>query len=155
MKMIRIGLNSFLLVVADIAGIGGGALVAFHVSGVSNQVWLQLPIAIVLSIVCFFAWMLLIHLFDLRRLQPLDAEELGACLVASMLWAPVIFVPLHYLTQGYLTGIGNLVALALYQLPVNMVALFGPSVLKQPTSEESTQPDGPANGSQPIRSETK
>ena len=35
----------------------------------------------------------------------------------------VVFVPLHFLTQGYLTTTGNLVALALYQAPVNLIAL--------------------------------
>ncbi len=48
MKMIRIGLHSFVLVVADIVGIGGGALAAFRILGAPDQVWLQLPIAVVL-----------------------------------------------------------------------------------------------------------
>jgi hypothetical protein len=154
MKMIRIGLHSFVLVVADIAGIGGGALAAFRVLGAPNQVWLQLPIAVALSVVCFWAWVFSLRVLGLKRVRPVGAKELGACLAASLLWAPLVFVPLHYFTQGYLTGIGNLVALAVYQLPINAVALFGPCILERPTCEGSPQPDGSANRSQPISSQT-
>jgi len=64
----------------------------------------------------------------LRRLQPVGSTELGVCLALSILWAPLVFVPLHYFTQGYVTSVGNLVALVLYQLPVNLLALFVPSL---------------------------
>ncbi len=150
MKMIRIVLHSFVLVVADIAGIGGGALAAFRILGTPNQVWLQLPIAVILSVGCFWAWVFSLRVLRLRRLRAVGAGELGACLAASLLWAPLVFVPLHYLTQGYLTSIGNLVGLAIYQLPVNAVALFRPCILEHPTSKGSPQPDGSANQSQPV-----
>ena len=47
-----------LLVAADLAGIGGGGLLAFRILGVPNQVWLQLPVAIILSVGLFCAWIL-------------------------------------------------------------------------------------------------
>jgi hypothetical protein len=130
MKAVRVGLHSFVLAVADIAGIGGGAIAAFRVLGVPNQVWLQLPIAVVVSVVSFSAWILLLQVPGLRRLQLVGPTELRACWVGALLWAPLVFVPLHYFTQGYLTSIGNLVALALYQLPVNALAVFGSSILQ-------------------------
>jgi len=49
MKSLRVGLDSLVLVIADLAGIAGGALVAFRILRVTNQVWLQLPIAVALS----------------------------------------------------------------------------------------------------------
>ena len=131
MKTIRVGLHSLVLVIADIAGIAGGALAAFRILGVPNQVWLQLPIAVVLSVGSFCAWMFSLRVLGWETLQLAGSKELGACLVVSVLWAPLVFVPLHYFTQGYLTSIGNLVALALYQLPVNALALFGPWILQQ------------------------
>jgi hypothetical protein len=154
MQMIRVGLHSMVLVMADIAGIAGGALAAFHILGVANQVALQLPIAVLLSVGCFWVWKFSFHVLRLRSLQLASSKDLGTCLVLSFLWAPVVFVPLHYFTQGYLTSIGNLVALAVYQLPVNGLALFGSRLLQQSNPERSPQPDNPANGSQTIRSET-
>ncbi len=146
MKTIRIGLHSLILVVADIAGIGGGALAAFHILGVPNQVWLQLPIAVALSAVCFWGWVLSLRALRLGKMRPVTSGELGICFAASLLWAPLVFVPLHYFTQGYLTGIGNLVGLALYQLPVNALALFVPWTLRVSRSDGSTQPCAAPNG---------
>jgi len=65
--------------------------------------------------------------------------ELGACFVVSLLWAPLVFVPLHYFTQGYLTSIGNLLTLAVYQFPVNAIALYGASLFQNFKAGGSTQ----------------
>ncbi len=139
MKTVRVGLHSLVLAIADVAGIAGGALAAFRLLGVPNQVRLQLPIAVVLSVGCFWLWLLSLRLLRWKGLQAVSPRELGACLVASLLWAPLVFVPLHYFTQGYLTSIGNLVAMAVYQLPVNALALFGPLILQASRSDGSAQ----------------
>ena len=68
-KMIRVGLHSLVLVVADIAGIAGGALAAFRILGVANQVALQLPIAVLLSVGCFWVWIGSLQVLRLRKLQ--------------------------------------------------------------------------------------
>jgi len=36
---------------------------------------------------------------------------------------PIMFVPVHYLLTGYLTGVGNIMAIAAYQFPMNVFAL--------------------------------
>jgi hypothetical protein len=154
MKAIRVGLSSLVLTIADIAGIAGGAVAAFRTLGVNNQVWLQLPIAVVLSVGFFCAWAFSLRVLGFRRLQLVGSKELVACLAVSVLWSPLVFVPLHYFTQGYVTSIGNLVALAFYQLPVNALALFGPWIRQRPRSCVSAQQDGPANGSQAFHSKT-
>ena len=146
MKLIRIGLHSLVLVIADIAGIAGGALAAFRILGVANRVALQLPIAILLTVGSFWAWVFLLPVLRLRNLQLVSPKELGTCMLCSVLWAPLVFVPLHYFTQGYLTSIGNLVALAVYQLPVNAVALFGPLILQASRSDKSAQRVAPTDG---------
>jgi hypothetical protein len=132
-------MHSLVLVITDIAGIAGGALAAFRILGVPNQIWVQLPIALVLSVGCFCAWILVLRVRRWTGLLPASATEFKACLAASFLWAPLVFVPLHYFTQGYLTSLGNLVALALYQLPVNGLALFASSVLQNSASGRGTQ----------------
>jgi hypothetical protein len=123
MKIIQVALNSLVLVFADVAGIALGAVAGSRIMGASNQIWLQLPIAIVLSLGFFCLWLLALRGLKLTRLQPVSWKELGACLVASVLMSPLVFVPLHYFSQGYVTGVGNLMALVLYQLPVNALAL--------------------------------
>jgi hypothetical protein len=145
MKTVRVGLHSLVLVIADIVGIAVGALVAFRIFGVANQIVLQLPIAVLLSVGGFWVWLFSLRVLRLRKLQLARSKELGMCLLFSVLWTPLVFVPLHYFTQGYLTSTGNLVALALYQLPVNALALFGPWILQMLRSDGSTQ-CAPPNG---------
>ena len=139
MKFLRVALHSLVLVLADIGGIAIGALAAFHILGVPNQVWLQLPLAVVLTPAGFCGWILLLRVLGWKPLLPAGAKELQACWVASLVWAPLVFVPLHYLTQGYLTSLGNLVALAMYQLPINALALFLCSLLPKPVADKAIQ----------------
>lgn len=40
----------------------------------------------------------------------------------ALLCAPVVFIPMHYVTQGYLTAASNIVAIWIFQAPVNIVA---------------------------------
>ncbi len=124
MKTVRLGIHSLVLVIVDMIGIGGGAVAAHQITGVPNQVQWQLPIAVILSIGFFVAWILFFRVFHFKQMQLVEPKERWVCWGLSILWGPLVFVPLHYLTQGYLTDAGNLVALALYQLPVNALALF-------------------------------
>jgi hypothetical protein len=123
MKTLRLGTHSLVLVVVDMIGIGVGAVAAYRMTGVPNQVRWQLPIAVILSIGFFVAWIHFLRAFDFQQMRPVEPGERWACCALSILWGPLVFVPLHYLTQGYLSDTGNLVAFALYQLPVNALAL--------------------------------
>lgn len=127
MKIVRIGLHSLVLAIADLAGIGLGAVAAYGILGSADQVLLQLPLAVVLSVSSFCAWIVVIRVLGFSRLVPIASEDMNRCLAGSLLWAPIVFVPLHRATQGYLTDPGNLLALALYQLPVNALALLAAS----------------------------
>jgi hypothetical protein len=134
MKIVRVGTHSLVLVAADLVGIVGGALLAFRVLGVANQVWLQLPLAVVLSVSGFCVWVLLLEGLQWSGLRLGGLKERLACFGLALLWAPLVFVPLHYLTQHYWTSPGNLLALALYQLPVNALALASAAVLSKSNS---------------------
>ncbi len=132
MAIVRRATHSLVLVAADLAGIGAGAAIAFRLLGKPNQVWLQLPLAVVISVASFCAWILCLRVFRWTRLRPSEPNDFISTLAVSLVWAPLIFVPLHYFTQGYLSSIGNLIALAIYQIPVNALALTGGRVCWAP-----------------------
>jgi hypothetical protein len=121
MNVRRVGLHSLALVLADFAGILGGFLAykAFDF----NQILIQLPVAFTLSILLFLAWFIALRAFGCKQLLLPDLKELLLVFVFSVVLALVIFVPLHFFTQGYLTASRNLALLALYQMPVNLIAL--------------------------------
>jgi FtsH-binding integral membrane protein len=143
MTIARPVLYGAILTAADLVGIGVGGVLAHRLTGSANQVWLQLPIAFVVTIGSFFVWMLMIRIRRLAVLQPRNPEELARSLFASIAWGVVVFVPVHYLTQGYVTSLGNIVALAIYQLLVNTVALFGSVAIARPPTWEQPHPDRP------------
>lgn len=119
---------------------GGGALAAFWILRVPNQVWLQLPIAVFLSVGCFLGWLIAVRTLGMKALWPAGAGESWSWLAASLLWAPLVFVPLHYFTQGYVTSLGNVVMLAFYQLPVNALALAAGRRVWKPPAPSANQP---------------
>jgi hypothetical protein len=91
--------------------------------GVLYRFEIQLPLAGTLSILLYLGWGFLVR--SLRRPPCLHttAEHMAAGL-AALLWNPVVLVPLHFMTQGYLSSAANVFALALFQLPVNAAAVF-------------------------------
>ncbi len=125
MKAVRMLVHSLALARADLGGIAGGAVVASWALEVNNQIWLQLPAAVFLTALFFCGWVFASGLAGLLRLRLADGKELAGCFIGSIIWAPLVFVPLHYFTQGYLTSIGNLIALAAFQVPVNCLLMFG------------------------------
>jgi len=83
MKIVRVGLHSLVLVVADLAGIGLGAVAAYGMLGAANQIMLQLPISVALTIGFFCVWVLALRTLAVRRLVPLPSSEMNRCLAAS------------------------------------------------------------------------
>ncbi len=57
MAFLRPIVHGAVLVVADLAGIGWGGVLAYHLTGSADQVWLQLPIAVVVTVAISGIWM--------------------------------------------------------------------------------------------------
>jgi hypothetical protein len=121
MKPLRIGLHSLVLVLADFAGILGGFMVFKTLD--CEQMLIQPPVAAAISILLFVVWCFLLRARGGQQLLLPDLKEMLLVFVAGIALGGAVFVPLHYFTQGYLTDITNVIVLALYQLPVNLIAL--------------------------------
>ncbi len=87
-----------------------------------HQVAFQAPLAVVLSIAGTVVW--------LRRWSPLLRTQRGtlfAYAISVLLALPlgaVIFVGAHWIGRGHFSGLGNLVALWLFQLATNPPAVL-------------------------------
>lgn len=87
-----------------------------------NQRAVQTPLAIVLNIVLFALWTgLMIRSYSRYSLN--TTGDYYLVYFAAGLWNPIIFIPLHYLTQGYMTSFGNIIVLWMYQVVVNLPVL--------------------------------
>jgi hypothetical protein len=120
---------SLVLVITNITGILVG-FAAYHLLKPVNHMAVQVPMAATVCIIGYVSW----HAFSQRVLSKRFARPSGGELVwvylAALLWSPLLFVPLPYLTQGYLTSIGNILAIWLFQIPVNLLALLAATKMR-------------------------
>jgi len=123
MRVGRAILHGFALAVVTLVAMMAGFAV-YSMVGLRNQVAVQVLTAGVLCVVAFAVWGFVVHRLSRGRLSIADLKELGVAYVAALLWAPVLFVPVHYVTQGYLTSFGNILSTWLFQVPFNLLALM-------------------------------
>ena len=145
MKAFRVLAAGLVLLFANLSGIFAGFL-AYHAVRPANQIAVQVPIAVLLSVLLYLAWTLVSRIRPFSRLTLQSILEEGGAYMASLVWGPVVLVPLHYFTQGYLTGVGNITVLILFQAPVNAIAILAAIKIAQPRtvldSPEIAHPSG-------------
>jgi hypothetical protein len=123
MKTARILLHGFLLAVVTVGSILVGYAV-YRASGLRDQVATQVLVA---GAVCAFSFALaawIVHRLSSGRLALASLRELGITYGSAFLWSAIVFVPIHYVTQGYVTGMGNVLGVWIFQLPFGLLALM-------------------------------
>jgi hypothetical protein len=115
-------LHGFALAMINIAAILFGFAVYSVVRPV-NQLSIQIPVAVLASIMASLAWGWVSSLIEEGRFSLAAAQPVWVFL-AALIWLPLIFVPLHLVTQGYLTSFGNIWVSWVFQMPVNALALL-------------------------------
>ena len=126
MTLLRVCLHSIVLTMTDL----GTIILAFGFYTMLrsivdiNQRVLQGSIAAIFCIIIFALWSLAVTRLPTNTLSLQGRRELMWTYFASLLWVPVIFIPLHSITQGYITSFGNIIAIWLFQIPVNLLALL-------------------------------
>jgi len=123
MKLFRISLYSFSMVVANFVAIYCGFIVNYLLKS-ANQITIQLPIAIILSVTFFLLWILLMQLHIFKRFVIKEKQDLFSVYIFALILNPVLYIPLHYITQGYLTSFGNVFAIWMFQLLVNLISII-------------------------------
>lgn len=118
----QVVIHGGVLAVIDILSILLG-FVVYVIVRPAPQLMVQVPIAGASAVVLFVLWVLAIERRE-RRSARYHRWEWVLIGLGSLVIAPVLFVPLHYIGRGYLTGWGNLIALWIFQIPVNLIALL-------------------------------
>jgi len=110
------------MVIANIGAIYCGFII-YHLLKPANQIAVQLPVAVILSISGFVIWNLFLRINFFKKFTIKEKHEFIYIYFAALLWVPLIFVPLHYVSQDYLTSFGNIIAIWIFQLPVNLISI--------------------------------
>ena len=118
MQAVKLILNALVIGALNLASFLIGFFI-FKLAASGEQRLIQGAAAMIVGISLVVLWLVLFRKFN--RLQ-VEFDYIRIFLLVFVC-TPVIFVPLHYVMTGYLTGIGNLVAIAAYQFPMNVLAL--------------------------------
>lgn len=104
-----------------------------------NQIIFQVPVAMALTLVGYMLWYLMIRNRYPQLMYLCRSWELALVYGGSLVIGALLFIPLHYLTQGYLTAFTNILALWAFQAPVNLLTLrFAGCTLKLKNGDANT-----------------
>ena len=121
MKVLTPAVNGLLLCGVNIFFVLAG-FVAFGIFQPGSQLLIQLPIAFGGSVLGF---VLVDHAMHLRGWLPLrDGRQRLLTYIAAFVWFPLIFMPLHYFTQGYVSAFSNVASMWFFQAIANGIALL-------------------------------
>ena len=123
MKVFRILLHSLVLAIVNLGSIIVGFYI-YYILKPANQLAVQVPFAMIFSIIVFLLWSVLVRRLPIEHLPLQGRNEFRCTFLFALVWSPVIFVPLHYITQGYLTSFGNILGCWRFQIPTNLLAIL-------------------------------
>ena len=115
-------LIGFILAFINIISILGGFLV-YHFTQAETQRPIQIISACTFSIVIFILWGFLFRkIFKKKNLK--NKKDYLITYISSLLLSPLIFIPLHFISEGYLTSPQNIYAMLMFQVPTNLLVLI-------------------------------
>ncbi len=123
MKFGRAVFHGFVLSVITMGAVAVG-FVFYKAFVLHEQIAIQVLVAGLVCVAAFALWSLLAHKLTAGELSLRDLKELGIAYAAAFLWTPVLFIPLHFATQGNMSSVGNVLSVWLFQLPFNLLALM-------------------------------
>ena len=117
----------FLLHGLALAAVNVGAVLVgfavYKISGIERQLAVQIPVAVAISVAAFGLWYVIVGRVTSGRAALGSLTAYVWTYVLAFGWFAAIFVPLHYVTQGYLTSFANIYYAWLFQAPTNVAAL--------------------------------
>lgn len=117
----RTVIHAIVLSLSNLAAIAAGFVVWYYLrEGVGPQIPTQVTVAVLVNTLGYGAWFLATHRTRFTGLRLRRDSDVWTVWFLAIPAGIAIFVPVHYLVEGYLTSAGNLVGLALYAAVVNL-----------------------------------
>jgi len=123
MKLLRLLVHSFVMTAVNL----GAAIASYGVYWLfrpANQGLLQAPVAAVISIGVFLLWYAFARRWGAGKWALAGKNELALVYLLALAWAPALFYPMHYLTQGYLAAFANIIAIWAFQIAANLLTML-------------------------------
>lgn len=120
--VVRVVVHSLFLGLAAIVSVVSG-FVVYAALRPADQVAVQAPVALLLIVTLYCLFDALLPRVRMASLQLRTLLEAVAALAGSLLVVLLVFYPLHYQTQGYVSAFSNITAAWMLQLPAGALAL--------------------------------
>ena len=93
-----------------------------HFLGTNNQIAVQILVACLFSVLTFILWEILSFKIFKNLLLSSKSQYIKT-FILSLVWTPILFTSLHYIAEGYLTSIQNIIGIWFFQIPTNILIL--------------------------------
>jgi hypothetical protein len=115
--------HGFMLSLANLSSIILG-FVIYYIIKPPNQIMIQLPMAIILSCIIFSAYVYIYSKTKIGKNKYISTKSCFMIYIYSLACAPVIFIPAHFITQGYLTSLENIIYMWIFQAITNIIVIY-------------------------------
>lgn len=114
-------INGLVLALINIISILVGFYV-YYLTKSQTQIAIQIIVACFSSVVFFLLWEF-ISQGHFPKTSIITKSDYWKTFLLSLIFTPFIFIPLHYITQGYLTSWQNITSIWMFQIPTNFLVL--------------------------------
>ena len=123
MKFARIALHGVVLTSINIVSIVAGFLAYQYLFRHQHPIQIQVPVALAVTSLGFLFWKMLVRVSGKVSIMMNGFPEYFAVYCVAFIWTPVLFIPAHRVFAGYVTAPGNILAIWMFQMWANALAL--------------------------------
>lgn len=115
-------LAGFILALINIISVLGGSLV-YYLTQAKTQRPIQIISACTLSIIIFILWGYFTRKVFNKKVLVTKKDYIVTYSI-SLIFSPIIFIPLHYAFEGYFSSLQNIYAIWMFEIPTNILVLI-------------------------------
>jgi len=119
----RVVVHAIVLGVVNLGGLLAGAAAFFILRG-HGQIAMQIPVALIMTVLCFGLWTLLTRGTDSGSLRLDAVRDAFYLYLLAIPFAVVLLVLMGFMTQGHAPSWADLIALVLFQIIANFLTLL-------------------------------
>jgi hypothetical protein len=116
-------LAGFFLAIISIMAIHFGENLLFYL-GPFNTVSIQSPLALIIAMLIFFFYMYVLHRIEFFDLKIYSLDDSLLIFAVSVAWSPILYLLLHYYTNGVWVNWKAIFSILFWQIPTNLLIVF-------------------------------
>ena len=149
MSVYKILFHSFIMAMSNVVGITIGYYFAKLFSGI-NQFLIQVPTAIVISVLLFLVWDLLLKKFEVEKFI-IKKKILFYIYTFAFAFSPVLYFPISKILPKVMNEFGQIPGFWMFQLAGNLIIVFIMILFEQAVSDRGDEDSEKVQPSQKVK----